>query len=315
LAKATTPSGTAGRSGDLSEVEDELAAELPPDVRSSVEATARSLVSRLAAGEPGSTAPQRALAALDSIGEREVRATTLIVAAIHDRPTAALGAVLADGAPLARNLGQLRKTAGELERAVRGGSSGRRAADVVRGVEERISRILPAIDADRQLLEQDNASIAQNERALWTEIQILRRYVALAARLDELIENQIEAAASDPARAGWLRDEALYVARRRHRDLLAQLTTATHAYLTLRLVERDNLEIIWSIRAASTTTVTALRTALLLASNLTRAPSSEIDIVSDTAAAWSSALHAIDDVDQKRRKTLADAVAAGRAGQ
>jgi uncharacterized protein YaaN involved in tellurite resistance len=188
-------------------------------------------------------------------------------------------------------------------------------AGAVRGVEERMSRILPAIDADRQLLEQDNASIAQNERALWAEIQILRRYVALAARLDELIEDQIEAAASDPARATWLRDEALYVARRRHRDLLAQLTTATHAYLTLRLVERDNLEIIWSIRTASTTTVTALRTALLLASTLTRARPPGIAGVSEMATAWAGALRAIDDVDQKRRKTLADAVAAGRAAQ
>ena len=55
------------------------------------------------------------------------------------------------------------------------------------------------LDADRALLETDNAALAQQEQALWREIETLRQYAALAARLDQLMADHVEGLqAADP---------------------------------------------------------------------------------------------------------------------
>ena len=314
MSKSLAETASSGSHAPGREVEEALAADLPAQVVSNIESVAHAHVARLMAAEPGSAAFHRAVAAVDTIGEREVRTTTQIVAAFHDRPTATLSAVLADRSPLARNLGQLRRAADELAREATIRRSATGLGDAVWRIDNQVREVLPAIEADRQVLERDNASLTQQERALGNEIRVLRQYVALAARLDDLIEDEIEvSAAAQSSRAELLRHDALYAVRRRHRDLLLQLTTATQAYLTLRLVERDNLEVIWSVRAATTTTVTALRTALMAIDAVASRERPSIDALRDTADAWSTAARAIEDVETRRRKTLVDAATAGRA--
>jgi uncharacterized protein YaaN involved in tellurite resistance len=42
-----------------------------------------------------------------------------------------------------------------------------------------------------------------------------------------------------------------------------QLAVVSQGYSALRLIEHDNLEVIWAVRSAATTTATAIRTASL----------------------------------------------------
>jgi hypothetical protein len=281
--------------------------ELPPEVAAQIESTATTFVERLVSLEPGSPAFRRAISMIDGLGDREVRSTTQIVAAFQDRPTRALQVVLAHDAPLRRNLAQLRETASQLARgASREGSSGEDVAAAVRRAEHRIREVVPALDADRQALEQDNAALTQQERALWTEIQTLRRYASLAGRLDELIDDAIERSDDEPRRARALRDEALHAIRRRRRDLLLQLAVALQAYAALRLIEHDNLEVVWAIRAATTTTVTALRTALLASQATAHRPLGDATDLHALARAWTDVLASVDQVDDRRRRVLAE---------
>src|SRR5262249_49747000 len=236
------------------------------------------------------------VATIDGLGDREVRATTQIVGAFHDRPRRAVQATLAERSPLSRNLEQLGRTARDVERvAADGDATSDKLTDALREAEQRVRRIVPSLDADRETLEQDNATLAQQERALWTEIQTLRRYASLAARIDELIEARAEALeAADPSRSRRLREDALYSVRRRRRDLLLQLAVATQAYAALRLIEQDNLEVIWAIRVASTTTVTAMRSAMLVARIAGERRVPDGPAIVDLAGAWSSVVVAIE---------------------
>jgi uncharacterized protein YaaN involved in tellurite resistance len=191
--------------------------------------------------------------------------------------------------------------------AADGDASSDELAEALREAEARVRRIVPSLDADRDTLEQDNAALAQQERALWTEIQTLRRYASLAERIDDLVEARAGALeAGDPVRARHLREDALFSVRRRRRDLLLQLAVATQAYAALRLIEQDNLEVIWAIRVASTTTVTAMRSAMLVAriAGERRLPDGP-DIV-DLAGAWTSVVAAIEAAESRRRRTLAE---------
>ena len=166
---------------------------------------------------------------------------------------------------------------------------------------------MPALEADGEALEQDNAVLAQQERALWAEILTLRRYAALAARLDGLIVEQIASIeAGDEARARSLGDDALLAVRRRRRDLLLQLAVASQGYAALRLIEQDNLQVIWAIRGATTTTVSALRIALLVAQTMGDRRFAGAPVAADVAAGWHEVVVATDAVDAGRKKTLAE---------
>jgi len=226
-----------------------------------------------------------------------VQATTAIAARFGDRPVHALRQMLADDGPLARNLLELRELAAT---AIAKSAAAARS-------EDRVRALTRALDEDRSRLEADNAFLAQQEGALWMEIQTLRQYVVLAERIDDLLEGRIEALArEEPKLAGALRTGALYATRLRRRDLLLQLAVATQGYAALRLIEQDNLEVIWGIRAATTTTAAALRTAMLVAG------SAKVDRIAGNLAgsgleqSWSAVIAAIGEVDSHRRKTLGE---------
>jgi hypothetical protein len=281
---------------------------LSPEALADIEATAGPFVDGLLVAAPRSDEYRRAIGAIDRLGDREVRTTTRIVAAFHERPRQALREVLADQAPLRRNLDRLNRTARDVEGVASDTArSTTELGSAIRRAETCVREVVPALDAAGQALEQDNAGLAQQERALWAEILTLRRYAALAARLDDLMVDRIASIeAGDEARARSLRDDALLAVRHRRRDLLLQLAVASQGYAALRLIEQDNLQVIWAIRGATTTTVTALRIALLVAQTMGDRRFAGAPVAADVAAGWHEVVLATDSVDVGRRKTLAE---------
>jgi uncharacterized protein YaaN involved in tellurite resistance len=60
----------------------------------------------------------------------------------------------------------------------------------------------------------------------------------------------------------------LFYARQKHQDLLTQLAVSIQAYLAIDLVKRNNIELIKGVDRATTTTISALRTAVIVAQAL-----------------------------------------------
>ena len=115
----------------------------------------------------------------------------------------------------------------------------------------------------------------------------------------------------DPVRARGLQMEALFAIRRRRRDLVMQLAVATQGYSALRLIEHDNLEVMWAIRSAVTTTATAIRTASLAVGRQAGLDGSRDDLLETDA--WTEVLRALDTVEDRKRVTL-DVLAARSPG-
>jgi hypothetical protein len=175
----------------IAELEDGVAFDLPPDVTARIESLASAFVASLVTAPIGSPSFGRAIRAIDGLGEREIAATTQIAARFQDRPVRVLEEVLAERAPLSRHVR-------ELERWPRRWRRGSRPGDGPTGTRTTWTRttgarpsgvreLIPELEADRALLELDNAGLAQQEQALWREIETLRQYAALAARLDQLL--------------------------------------------------------------------------------------------------------------------------------
>ena len=60
----------------------------------------------------------------------------------------------------------------------------------------------------------------------------------------------------------------LFSVRQKHQDLLTQLAVSVQGYLALDLIRRNNVELIKGVERATTTTVSALRTAVIVAQAL-----------------------------------------------
>lgn len=263
-------------------------------------------VAAVMAASPDSPAYRRAMTSLAQLGEREIRTTTAIAARFGDQPVRAIEHELSDRWPLAASQRELRRVA---ERVVRlAEDRSRSASEVARActdVEDRIRELVRAIDDERQALDVDNGVLGQQELALWSQIRAIRECAAIAARIDVLLDDRIADLEQEaPAAAARLRTEVLYAARMRRRDLLLQLAVSTQGYAALRRIEQSNLELIWLMRATTTTTVTAMRTAMLAAQVASRGPGHTAADTQDLLDAWRSVVATLDDVEARRRDTL-----------
>ena len=69
-------------------------------------------------------------------------------------------------------------------------------------------------------------------------------------------------------KAKTLKDDVLFYVRQKHQDLLTQLAVAIQGYLAIDLVRKNNIELIKGVDRATTTTISALRTAVVVAQAL-----------------------------------------------
>lgn len=100
-------------------------------------------------------------------------------------------------------------------------------------------------------------------------MQKLRQYAHVGRAVDDALTVRLSTLeATDPEKARVVREELLFAVRQRVTDLLTQLAVGIQGYLALDLVRRNNLELIKGVDRATTTTVSALRTALMVAQAL-----------------------------------------------
>jgi uncharacterized protein YaaN involved in tellurite resistance len=129
-----------------------------------------------------------------------------------------------------------------------------------------MNAILTALYHGQDELRKDNAALEQEKQHLWETMQRLAQYVYVAQRLDATLTAKIaNLDATDPERARSLREDVLFYVRQKHQDLLTQLAVSIQGYLAIDLVRRNNTELIKGVDRATTTTISALRTAVIVA--------------------------------------------------
>jgi uncharacterized protein YaaN involved in tellurite resistance len=93
----------------------------------------------------------------------------------------------------------------------------------------------------------------------------LRQYIYLAQKLDSTLEARIaRVEGNDPERARILREDMLFYVRQKVLDLTVQLSVSVQGYLAMDIIRRNNLELIRGVDRATTTTISALRTAVIV---------------------------------------------------
>jgi uncharacterized protein YaaN involved in tellurite resistance len=133
-----------------------------------------------------------------------------------------------------------------------------------------LDAIVKALYDGKDELIAENVALENERRTLWETMGRLREYAYIAGALDKAVSAEIATvSATDPERAKKLQDEVLFYVRQKHTDLLTQLAVSIQGYLAIDLVKRNNVELIKGVDRATTTTLTALRTAVIVAQALT----------------------------------------------
>jgi uncharacterized protein YaaN involved in tellurite resistance len=132
-----------------------------------------------------------------------------------------------------------------------------------------LNAIIQALYDGQDELRKDNAALNLEKQNLWETMTRLNEYIYVAERLDVKLSAKIaELDATDPERAKALREDVLFYARQKHQDLLTQLAVSIQGYLAIDVVIKNNVELIKGVDRATTTTVSALRTAVIVAQAL-----------------------------------------------
>ena len=214
---------------------------------------------------------------LTSMGRKEIAEAAGHSNRFLDRPVKAIDKDTGIGA----NLTELRRTVEDLDpgRGVKPrklfgiipmGGKLRSYFHKYQSAQSHIGAILNALASGKDELLMDNAAIDVERANMWKTMGKLEQMIHISKTLDQKLEDKAnELDATEPAKAKAIRETALFYTRQRTTDLLTQMAVTVQGYLALDLVKKNNVELVKGVDRASTTTVSALRTAVTVAQALT----------------------------------------------
>ncbi|GAA1632170.1 toxic anion resistance protein [Kribbella alba] len=258
-----------------------LAPAVDPAALPGLDSKVDSFLTALMSAEPRS--PEFAAKAGDvrSMGDVDIRHAAESSNRLLQSPVRALqSGGLAEGSTVGKTLLELRRTVENLDPKEATGTKkllgmipfGDKIEDYFRkyqSAQSHLEGILHSLRDGQDELGKDNAALNLEKQQLWDAMTRLNQYVYVAERLDARLSAGIaELDATDPEKAKALRDDVLFYVRQKHQDLLVQLAVSIQNYLAIDIVIKNNIELIKGVDRASTTTVSALRTAVIVAQAL-----------------------------------------------
>jgi uncharacterized protein YaaN involved in tellurite resistance len=225
---------------------------------------------------------------VSSMGRDEIRDAAAVTNRMLERPVAALAAARGAGddgdaqRKVANTLVDLRLTIEDLDPTRNEGGIGQFLLNLVpfrdkirsyfakyASAQTQLNKILNALANGQDSLMKDNAAVEGEKVRLWDTMNKLQEYAVLTSALDAQLVDQIaKIRATDAAKADTLTADLLFAIRQKHQDLLTQLAVSAQGYLALDVVRKNNIELIKGVERASTTTISALRTAVIVAQAL-----------------------------------------------
>ncbi|MEK9212596.1 toxic anion resistance protein [Sphingomonas sp. 2378] len=247
--------------------------------RTQLEQKVDGFVAELIAQDVNSPEFGRRVDAITAMGQKEIREAAGQSNRFLDRPVKAMDGETGVG----KDLTELRRVVESLDPGKRGNLSAPRKLlgiipfgnkmrdyfDGYRSSQSHIAAILKSLASGRDELLMDNAAIDTERANLWSAMGRLEQMIHLSRTMDAKLEDTAnELDHTDPAKAKAIRETALFYTRQRTQDLLTQMAVTVQGYLALDLVKKNNVELVKGVDRASTTTVSALRTAVTVAQAL-----------------------------------------------
>jgi uncharacterized protein YaaN involved in tellurite resistance len=216
-----------------------------------------------------------------TMGDADIRKAAETSNRMLNQPVRALKeGGLSQGSQVGKTLLELRRTIEDLDPSEAKGARklmdwlpfGDKVEDYFRkyqSSQSQLNGILHSLRNGQDELAKDNAALNLEKTNLWSVMGRLNQYVYVAERLDAKLSAKIaELELSDPEAAKALSQDVLFYVRQKHQDLLTQLAVSIQSYLAIDIIIKNNVELIKGVDRASTTTISALRTAVIVAQAL-----------------------------------------------
>jgi uncharacterized protein YaaN involved in tellurite resistance len=227
---------------------------------------------------------KEAVERIHSMGNKDIEASASVSNRMLDRPVGSLRNGLFDkGAQIGQSLIDLRHQVEDLDPSKQGDLfSARKLLGIIplgnkllayferyQSSQTHLNAIIESLKRGKDELLRDNTAIEQEKVNLWTLMERLEKYVHIGKALDGQLDAKARALeTTDPEKARVIREEMLFYSRQKVTDLLTQLAVNIQGYLALDMIRKNNLELMKGVDRATTTTVAALRTAVIVAQAL-----------------------------------------------
>ena len=270
--QAVTPESASGR------------VKLKPEDLAELDAQVRSFIDAMTGLDEQDPKFKDCLDRIHSMGNKDVEQSAGVSNRLLDRPVKTLKNGLFDsGSDISRALVDLRTTVERLDPSSQGDLFARRKLlgvipfgsrlneyfDQYRSSQSHLNAIVETLRRGKDELLRDNAAIEQEKVNLWALMERLEKYIYLGKKLDAALDAKARALEpTDAQRARVVREELLFYTRQKVTDLLTQMAVNIQGYLALDLLRKNNFELIKGVDRATTTTVAALRTAVMVAQAL-----------------------------------------------
>ncbi|MGB5017620.1 MAG: toxic anion resistance protein [Candidatus Nanopelagicales bacterium] len=230
--------------------------------------------------DPHSPAFAKQAEEVRTMGDEDIRKAAAVGNRLLQKSVADMKRSVGDGAEIPATLLELRRTVERLDPAQATGvkkilgiiPTGKKITDYFQRYEssqQQLNAILMALYSGQDELRKDNADLDQEKVNLWATMQRLRQYIYVSEKLDAKLAEKVEQLKlTDPQRATVVEQDVLFYARQKHQDLLTQLAVSIQGYLAIDVIRKNNLELIKGVDRATTSTVSALRTAVIVAQAL-----------------------------------------------
>ncbi|MGX6605941.1 toxic anion resistance protein [Micromonosporaceae bacterium Da 78-11] len=259
---------------------------VPAGKQTELQQRAAGFVDELVALDTRSPEFTQKINSITTMGEQDMRAAGAAANRMLERPSAALRKDGGDAQTrVDKTLADLRITVTELDpnradltgikKALKwlpGGDKIDRYFARYQSAQAHLDAIIRALASGQDELRKDNAAIETEKANLWAAMGRLSEYNELAGALDEAIATKIAAleAAGRADEAATLTSDGLFAIRQRRQDIMTQMAVNVQGYLALDLVRKNNLELVRGVDRAQTTTVAALRIAVIVSQALGR---------------------------------------------
>jgi uncharacterized protein YaaN involved in tellurite resistance len=259
------------------------AQQVDPAAAKQIQATVAGYVDQLVALDEHSPDFDSKVEAIHSLGDADIRASAAVSNRLLQQPAKAMDSgPLSKTSDVSNNLVKLRRTVEDLDPSRQGLLSKKTLFGIIpfgnklrdyfakyESSQKNIDAIIQSLYRGQDELRQDNASLEQEKQNVWAIKDKLQQYLYMSAQLDSALTAKIASLQpTDPDKAKALNEDVLFYVRQKRQDLLTQLAVNMQGYLAMDLIRKSNLELIKGVDRATTTTVSALRTAVIVAQAL-----------------------------------------------
>jgi uncharacterized protein YaaN involved in tellurite resistance len=258
-----------------------MAPQVSPEMVPELDAKVDTFLTALSSAPVGSPTFSAQAENVRTMGDADIRRAAETSNRMLDKPVSALKeGGISQGSDVGKSLLALRRTIEDLDPGQAKGAKrfwdmlpfNDKVEDYFRkyqSSQSQLNGILHHLRSGQDELTKDNVALNLEKTNLWGVMGRLNQYIYVAEQLDTKLSAKIaEMELSDPEGAKTMSQDVLFYVRQKHQDLLTQLAVSIQAYLAIDIIIKNNIELIKGVDRATTTTISALRTAVIVAQAL-----------------------------------------------